>query len=268
MDKQAILTETIRIAQQAGVILRTKFTQPLQMSTKASEIDIVTEADKEAEIFISREILRLYPEHHLVGEEGGGQGAAVETADYHWYVDPIDGTTNFAGGVPHFCVSLALTDANLKPIIAVIYEPNRDELYTAIKGEGAYLNGQPIKVTDAEKLIQSIVGSGFPYTKHTDPDNNTREWANFTERVRGIRRMGSAALDLAYVASGRFDAYWERGLKSWDAMAGILLVMEAGGTISDFEDNNQMQWNERGRIVASNGHLHQQMIDGLQIKNV
>ena len=268
MDKQAILTEASRIAQQTGVILRTKFAQPIVQTTKASEIDIVTEADKEAEIFISRELLRLYPEHHLVGEEGGGQGAAVETADYHWYVDPIDGTTNFAGGVPHFCVSLALTDANLKPIIAVIYEPNRDELYTAIQCEGAYLNGQKLQVTNTEKLIQSIVGSGFPYTKHTDPDNNTREWANITAQVRGIRRMGSAALDLAYVAAGRFDAYWERSLNSWDAMAGILLVMEAGGTISDFEGNHRMQWNDRGRILASNGHIHQQMLDGLQIKTV
>lgn len=267
MDKQAILDETIRIAQQAGVMLRTKFVQPLKMMTKSSEIDIVTVADKETEIFISREILRLYPEHHLVGEEGGGQGAPIETANYHWYVDPIDGTTNFAGGVPHFCVSLALTDANLTPIIAVIYEPNRDELYTAIQGEGAYLNGQKLQVSNTATLVQSIVGSGFPYTKHIDPDNNTREWSAFTAKVRGIRRMGSAALDLAYVAAGRFDAYWERSLNAYDAMAGILLVQEAGGIVTDFEGNNP-GWNDRGRILASNGHLHQQMIEGLQLKDL
>lgn len=264
MDKEVILNEVCRIAQQAGVILRTKFVQPLKMAKKASAVDIVTEADQEAEVFISRELLRLYPEYHLVGEEGGGQGKPIEEADYHWYVDPIDGTTNFAGGVPHFCVSIALTDTDRKPIIGVIYNPNMNELYTATAGQGAYLNGKPIQVTQAETLIDSIVGSGFPYTKTTDPDNNTREWSAMTARVRGIRRMGSAALDFAYVAAGRFDGYWERNLNPWDALAGVLLVEEAGGTVTDFEGGNRPQWDERGRFVASNGRIHQQIVDVLQ----
>lgn len=264
MDKQAILIEAERIAQQAGVILRTKFNQPLKMETKASAIDIVTEADTEAEIFISRELLRLYPDHHLVGEEGGGQGASIESAEYHWYIDPVDGTTNFAGGVPHFCISMALTDADRQTLVAVIYEPNRNELYTAIRGGGAFLNGEPMQVTQTDTLLESIVASGFPYTKHTDPDNNTTAWATFTRRVRGIRRMGSAALDFAYVAAGRFDGYWERSLNPWDALAGVLLVQEAGGTVTDFTGGNHPQWDERGRFIASNGHIHQQMLDTLR----
>lgn len=264
MDKQTILTEASRIAQQTGVMLRSKFERPIKHKTKSNEIDIVTEADEQAEIFISRELLRLYPEHHLVGEEGGGQGADIAEAEYHWYVDPIDGTVNFANGIPHYCVSLALTDVDRRPIIGVIYEPNCDELYTAIKGEGAYLNGKKLEVTDAPTLLQSVVGSGFPYTKHSDPDNNTREWAEFTKRTRGIRRMGSAALDFAYVAAGRFDGYWEKNLKPWDALAGILLVTEAGGTVSDYSGGERPQWDEKGRFIASNGHIHGQMIEVLQ----
>ncbi|MGB7338482.1 MAG: inositol monophosphatase family protein [Phototrophicaceae bacterium] len=261
MDYSHILNNASRIAQQAGVILRTQFSQPVKEIIKSSAIDIVTETDKEAEAFITRELLRLYPEHHLVGEEGGGQGAALESATYHWYIDPIDGTTNFANGIPQFCVSLAMTDANRDPLIAVIYDPMLDELYTAIKGEGAYRNGQSLQVTHKDTLLQAVIGSGFPYTKHTDPDNNTAQWAAFTRRVRGIRRMGSAALDLAYVAAGRLDGYWERSLNPWDAMAGMLLVREAGGTITDYEGGNTPQHDPRGRYVASNGHLHQQMLD-------
>jgi len=264
MDKQTILAEASRIAQQTGVILRSKFEQPIKQTTKTSDIDIVTEADEQAEEFISRELLSLYPDHHLVGEEGGGQGADIAEAEYHWYVDPIDGTTNFASGIPHYCVSLALTDVDRRPIIGVIYAPDSDDLYTAIKGEGAYLNGKKLQVTDTLTLLQSVVGSGFPYSKHVDPDNNTREWAEFTKRARGVRRMGSAALDFAYVAAGRFDGYWEKNLKPWDALAGVLLVQEAGGTVSDYSGGDRPQWDEKGRFIASNGHIHGQMIDVLQ----
>lgn len=265
MDTRSILSEVTRIAQQTGIILRTKFAQPIKQSTKSNEIDIVTEADQEAEVFISRELLRLYPEYHLVGEEGGGQGAAIESAAYHWYVDPLDGTTNFASGIPHYCVSIALTDADRQPILGVVYDPNRDELYTAIKGEGAYLNARAIHVTATQSLLQSVVGSGFPYTKHIDPDNNTRQWSEFTKRVRGVRRMGSAALDFAYVAAGRFDGYWERSLNPWDALAGVLLVQEAGGTVTDYQGGNRPQWDEKGRFLASNAHIHQQMVDVLKL---
>ena len=264
MDTRSILENASTIAQQTGVILRTKFEQPIKQTTKSSDIDIVTEADPEAEVFISRELLRLYPEHHLVGEEGGGQGASLESAMYHWYVDPIDGTTNFANGIPHFCTSLALTDADRQPIVGVIYNHMADDLYTAIKGEGAKLNGKTMAVTETDTLLHSVIGSGFPYTKHIDPDNNTVQWAEFTKRVRGIRRMGSAALDFAYVAAGRFDGYWERSLNPWDALAGMLLVQEAGGMVTDYQGGNRPQWDEKGRFVASNGRIHSLMIDILK----
>lgn len=263
MTYQAILTDAMRIARQAGVILKTHYSQPIKQTTKSSATDIVTEADKEAEAFITREFVRLYPEHHLIGEEGGGQGAPIETADYHWYIDPIDGTTNFASGIPQFCTSLALTDAERQPLLAVIYDPLRDECYTAIKGAGAQLNGQAMQVSPTETLINAVIASGFPYTKHTDENNNMANWASMTRKVRGIRRMGSAALDLAFVASGRLDGYWERSLNPWDALAGMLLIQEAGGTVTDYSGGNRPQWDERGRYVASNGRLHQQILDVL-----
>ena len=261
MEQVTILEDVITIARGAGEILREKFSKPLVMDTKASDIDIVTEADKETEAYISAEILRRFPEHHLVGEEGGGQGAPIETAAYHWYVDPLDGTTNFASSVPHFCTSIALTDAQRNPLVAVIYDPIRDELFAATKGGGTTLNGKPVHVSEADTLLQSVIGSGFGYDKHTNPDDNTAQWAAFTKQVRGIRRMGSAALDLAYVAAGRFDGYWEKNLNTWDALAGMLLVQEAGGIVTDYQGGDQPQWDEKGRFVANNGKIHEAMME-------
>ncbi|MEM9954081.1 MAG: inositol monophosphatase family protein [Chloroflexota bacterium] len=263
MDYQAILTDASRIAQQAGIILKTHYSQPVKQTTKSSATDIVTEADEAAEDFITRELMRLYPEHHLIGEEGGGQGAPAEIATYHWYIDPIDGTTNFASGIPQFCTSLAMTDSKRNPLVAVIYDPLRDELYTATKDGGTYLNGQQVHVSQTDTLINTVVGSGFPYTKHTDEHNNTANWSAMTRKVRGIRRMGSAALDLAFVAVGRLDAYWERSLNPYDALAGMLLIQEAGGTVTDYQGGDQPQWDKRGRYVASNGYIHQQILDVL-----
>lgn len=260
MDKQQTLAHASRIAQQAGALLRIKLEQPIVQMTKASDIDIVTEADQETEAFISQQLLQLYPEHHLIGEEGGGQGASIDTADYHWYIDPIDGTTNFANGIPHFCVSMALTDKQRNPIIVVIYDPTRDDIYTAIAGQGAHLNGKLIQVTSTAKLVNAVVGSGFGYDKHTNPDDNLPQWGAFTKQVRGVRRMGSAALDLAYVAAGRLDAYWEKALNPWDALAGMLLVIEAGGTVTDYQGGNQPQHDAQGRYLATNGHLHEAML--------
>lgn len=256
MEHSTILEHTIRIAKEAGNIVREKFSQPLVMSTKGSAIDIVTEADKATEVYISGELLRLFPEHHLVGEEGGGQGAPIEEADYHWYVDPIDGTTNYASGIPHFCTSIALTDAKRNGLVAVIYDPIRDELFATIKGGGATLNGKPMRVSESDTLLQAVIGSGFGYDKHTNPDDNTAQWSAFVKKVRGIRRMGSAALDLAYVAAGRFDGYWEKNLNPW-----VLLIQEAGGTVTDYQGGDAPQWDEKGRFVASNGKIHDLMLE-------
>lgn len=264
MDYSAVLTTAQHIALQTGAYLRARYQEPITQTTKSTDIDIVTDADEAAEAFISRELLRHYPDHHLVGEEGGGYGTPADQATFHWYIDPIDGTTNFASKIPHFCVSLALTTADREPLLGVIYDPMRDELFSAIKDQGATLNNTPIHVTDTKTLVQSVLASGFPYYKHTDPDNNTAQWTAFVKQVRGIRRMGSAALDLAYVACGRFDGYWEQGLQPWDGLAGILLVTEAGGTISDYHGGKTPQHDQRGRYVASNGHIHEAILTTLR----
>lgn len=260
MDTAQILQHATRIAREAGQMLLQYSQQGVSRETKSTTIDIVTEADRKTEAYVNREIERLYPAHHIVGEEEGDRGADASEADFVWYVDPLDGTTNYASEIPHYCVSLALTDANRQPLVGVVYEPTRDELYSAVKGDGAHLNGEALAVSTADDLLQCVVASGFAYDKHTNPDNNIAQWQAFMLKTRGIRRIGSAALDLAYVAAGRFDGYWERSLNPWDALAGMLLVQEAGGIVTDYEGGNQPQWTADGRYVASNGHIHEAML--------
>jgi len=259
-----ILPDIIAIAQGAGEIILRHFAAPIPTTLKSSRIDIVTAADTEAEAYIVKELLARFPDHHIVGEEGGGQGAPPASAPYHWFVDPIDGTVNFASKLPHFCTSIALATPDRQPLLGVIYDPTRRELFTAIRGAGAFLNGQPIGVTQTAELIDAVVTSGFPYDKHTNPDNNLKEWAAFLKLIRGERRLGSAALDLCYVAAGRMDGYWEKDLKPWDAMAGMLIVREAGGTVTDYQGGPDPQHLDRGRYVASNGKLHPAMLAVLQ----
>ena len=259
-----LLADVTAIAQGAGEIIMRHFAAPIPTTLKSSRIDIVTAADTEAETYIVRELLGRFPGHHIVGEEGGGQGAPVASAPYHWYVDPIDGTVNFASKLPHFCTSIALATPDRQPLLGVIYDPTRRELFTAIHGGGAWLNGQPIRVTQTAELIDAVITSGFPYDKHTNPDNNLKEWAAFLVRIRGERRLGSAALDLSYVAAGRLDGYWEKDLKPWDAMAGMLIAREAGGMVTDYRGGSDPQRMDRGRYVASNGRLHAEMLKVLQ----
>lgn len=260
MQLKVMLEEASRIAREAGRIVMRHFAAPIPTTAKSSRIDIVTAADKETEVFIVGELLRRFPDHHIVGEEGGGQGAAAATAPYHWFVDPIDGTVNFASKVPHFCTSIAVATPDRQSLVGVIYDPTRDELFTAVRGGGAQLNGRPMHVTATAELIDAIIASGFPYDKHTNPDNNLREWAAFVRRIRGERRFGAAALDLAYLAAGRFDGFWERNLKLYDVMAGIVLVREAGGTVTDYLGGPNPQLSDSGRYVASNGRLHEAML--------
>ena len=260
MDYSRILADVSAIARDAGDIILRHFAAPIPTTLKSSRIDIVTAADTEAEAFIVRELLARFPGHHIVGEEGGGQGAPVATAPFQWFVDPIDGTVNFASKLPHFCTSIALATPDRQPLVGVIYDPTRRELFTAIRGAGAWLNGQPIRVTHTAELIDAVITSGFPYDKHTNPDNNLKEWAAFLRHIRGERRLGSAALDLCYVAAGRLDGYWEKDLKPWDAMAGLLIVREAGGTVTDYAGGPNPQQLDRGRYVASNGRLHDAML--------
>ncbi len=205
-----------------------------------------------------------FPEHHIVGEEGGGQGAPAANAPYHWFVDPIDGTVNFASKLPHFCTSIALTTPERQPLLGVIYDPTRGELFSAVRGGGAQLNGQPVRVTQTAELVDAVVSSGFPYDKHTNPNNNLKEWSAMLLQIRGERRLGSAALDLGYVAAGRLDGYWEQSLKPYDALAGMLMVREAGGIVTDYRGDPNPQQHAGGRYVASNGRIHEAMLRVLQ----
>jgi len=257
----ATLETVAAIARGAGAIILRHFAAPIPISArKSTRSDVVTAADTEAEAYIVSELRARFPEHHIVGEEGGGQGAPVEQASHQWFVDPIDGTVNFAAKLPHFSTSIALTTAAREPLVAVVYDPTRDELFGAVRGGGAWLNGRPLRVTATEELSDAVVSTGFPYDKHLKADNNAREWSEFLKHIRGERRLGSAALDLAYVAAGRLDGFWEKDLKPYDAMAGILLVTEAGGTVSDYAGAPDPQHADRGRYVASNGRIHAAML--------
>ncbi len=251
------------LAHGAGEIALRHFAAPIPTTSKSSRIDIVTAADTEVEAYVVGELTRMFPDHHIVGEEGGGQGAAADGAAYHWFVDPIDGTVNFASKLPHFCTSIALATADREPLLGVVYDPTRRELFTAVRGGGAWLNGQPLRVTQTTELADAVITSGFPYDKHTNPDNNLKEWGAFLTRIRGERRLGSAALDLCYVAAGRLDGYWEKDLKTYDVMAGLLIVREAGGMVTDYAGGAWPQRAERGRYVASNGKLHAEMLEVL-----
>jgi myo-inositol-1(or 4)-monophosphatase len=264
MDLPQVLAEVVKIARGAGEIILRHYAAPIPTTLKSSRIDIVTAADTEAEAYIVAALRQRFPDHHLVGEEGGGQGAPAAGAPYHWYVDPIDGTVNFASKLPHFCTSIGLATPDREPLLGVVLDPTRNELFTAIRGGGAHLNGQPLQVSQTAELIDAVVTTGFPYDKHTNPDNNERQFAAFLRRIRGERRLGSAALDLCYVAAGRMDGYWEKDLKPWDAMAGMLIAREAGGMVTDYAGGPRPQRVDRGEYVASNGRLHAEMLEVLR----
>lgn len=259
-DLSVVLNEVAAIARGAGEIVMRHFASPIESKMKTSRIDIVTSADTETEAFIVGELLARFPGHHIVGEEGGGQGVPAEDAPCHWFVDPIDGTVNFASKFPYFCTSIAMTTRDRDPLLGVVYDPTRDELFAATKGMGAQLNGVAIKVSQTEKLIDAVIASGFPYDKHSNPDNNLAEWGAFVRRIRGERRLGSAALDMCYVAAGRLDGFWEKNLKPYDVMAGLLIAREAGGRVTDYEGGELPQRQDRGRYVASNERLHAEML--------
>jgi myo-inositol-1(or 4)-monophosphatase len=262
------LEVAIEIAREAGAILREEATRPPQITYKR-EVDLVTQADKRSEKFIVERLTKYFPNHAIAAEEGSGHESKSE---FGWHVDPLDGTTNFAHGYPCFCVSIALatrkpqepnsteTSAIVAPrdtvLCAVIYNPIHDELFAAARGEGATLNGKAIHVSANATLATSLLCTGFPvHERHASP--NIHYYSDFTMFSHGVRRDGSAALDLASVACGRFDGFWEFGLKKWDTAAGVLLVQEAGGTVTDFAGKPY----ELGGpvILATNSLIHEEM---------
>jgi len=248
------------IAREAGSLLTEYFHQGLKIEYKG-DADLVTAADRASEALIRERIKKSFPAHDVLGEE---QGLNDQGSDYRWYVDPLDGTTNFAHGYPVFCVSMALEQRSggaHKRIAGVVYDPTREEMFTAELGKGAHLNGKPIHVSKAAKLKESLVATGFPsHKRHTNP--NIFFYHQITLRTHGVRRAGSAALDLCNVACSRFDAFWEFNLNPWDTAAGTLVVEEAGGKVSSF-DGSLFQLNSR-ETLASNGLIHEALVQEFQ----
>jgi myo-inositol-1(or 4)-monophosphatase len=244
------------IAREAGSLLMVHFRRHVKIEYKGSA-DLVTVADRESEALILERIRKHFPAHDVIGEEG----ARVETgSDYKWYVDPLDGTTNFAHGFPVFCVSLAVEYKGVR-VAGVIYDPTRDEMFVAEKGSGASLNGEPMHVSSISRLAECLVGTGFPsHKRHKNP--NIFFYHHITLRTHGVRRAGSAALDLCNVAVGRFDGYWEFNLNPWDTAAGVLMVEEAGGRVTDFS-GGPFQIASR-ETLASNGLVHEALLAEFQ----
>jgi myo-inositol-1(or 4)-monophosphatase len=250
---QAHTELAVELARRAGALVRARYERQHELEFKGSRHNVVTEADHRSEQLIVAGIASAYPGHTVVAEEGRSQHHSRE---WTWYIDPLDGTNNFAHGFPHFCVSIALCRRD-GPVSGVIYDPLRDELFVAEAGQRARVNGRPISVSSNCRLEESLVATGFPYEKAVLVDNNLTEFARVAPRVRGIRRAGSAALDLAYVAAGRLDGYWEAHLSPWDWAAGVLLVNEAGGSVSAYDGS---PWRlGLDRLVASNGLVHAEL---------
>ena len=252
-----LVTVAIRAARAAGsVILRYMNRLDSLAVIEKHHFDFVSEVDRQAEREIVRELKRAYPDHAILGEETGASGKAG--ARFTWAVDPLDGTHNYLRGIPHFGVSLALLDRN-EPVHAVILDPVRNEIFTASKGDGAFLNDRRIRIGKRESLDGAMLCTGFPYRERRHLDAQLTMTRELLKRAEDFRRTGSAALDLAYVACGRLDAYFEAGVKDWDIAAGVLLVREAGGQYCDFAGRDGIP--ESGNVIAGNHHVVKAMLE-------
>jgi len=251
-----LLNFAVETATAAGRLLKSKFGGPLAVDYKG-EIDIVTEADRMSETLVLESIRQRYPDHGILSEESPASGMG---ASYRWLVDPLDGTTNYAHGFPVFCVSIALEKEG-EVILGVVHNPMLQETFTALKGGGAFLNGRRVKVSAVRTLSGSLLATGFPYDIRNDKNNNLDLFSRMALSAQAIRRAGAAALDLCYVAAGRFDGFWELKLKPWDTAAGWLLVTEAGGRVTDLTGAPYAF--SSPNVLASNGLLHDDMIQVL-----
>ena len=248
-------------AYKAGEMLRKNFHEARKIHFKGT-IDLVTHFDTLSQKMIFKHLSTSFPDHDFLAEEGLSK---ENGAGFRWFIDPLDGTTNFAHKFPVFCVSIAL-ERNGEVVLGVVYDPTRIEMFWAIKDEGAFLREEKIRVSSVDELDKSLVATGFPYDIRVSEVNNINHFNNFLTRVQALRRCGSAAMDLCHVACGRFDGFWELKLKPWDVAAGALILKEAGGQISDF---NNGEYSIFGlETLGTNGLIHQQMIDILQLGKV
>lgn len=261
------LTVAKEIAVKAGKLVK-ELSGKVEIKFKG-RVDLVTQADIESEKLIIGEINKHFPAHVILSEEAGQQktkeALMYETpgqAEYLWLIDPLDGTTNYAHGFPIYAVSIALAHKG-EIVMGTVYEPNLGELFTAVKGDGAYLNGNPIYVSKVGDLDKSLLSTGFPYDLSERPKEVLGYFDKFTLRAQGVRRAGAAAIDLCSLACGRFDGFWELGLKPWDTAAGSLIVSEAGGKLTKFDGSSFDVWIPE--VVATNGLIHQQMLDILKV---
>lgn len=250
-----ILTTALSIVYEAGAVVREGFGNVKKLGFKGT-VDPVTEVDTATEALVVSRLHAAFPGHDILGEESGG--STWDVAGPVWLVDPIDGTNNFAHGFPHFCISLGLIVAGVLQI-GVVYDPLRDEMFAARAGGGATLNDTPIRVTQVARLADAFLATGFAYTRRIAADNNVQRLDHFLRRSQGVRRAGSAALDMAYVACGRFDGYWESGLHPWDLAAGLLLIQEAGGRISDYAGGTERLFSGE-EVLTSNSLIHDEML--------
>jgi len=252
-NTESFLPAMSSIAREAGALLMRHFRQRVQIEYKG-DVDLVTVADRESEALITSRIRETWPGHDILGEEGTNTSSGSE---FRWYIDPLDGTTNFAHSYPVFCVSMGLEQAG-EPRAAVVYDPTRDELFSAERGSGAKLNGSPIHVSATKTMGEALLATGFPsHKRHKNP--NIHFYHEITLRSHGVRRAGSAALDLANVASGRFDGFWEFNLNAWDVAAGALIVTEAGGRVTDLH-GKPFDHRKPAETLATNGHIHEECL--------
>jgi myo-inositol-1(or 4)-monophosphatase len=255
-----LLNFAIQTAREAGRVLAEKFGRALRVTNKG-DIDLVTEADIASERLIVERIRSYHPRHAILTEESGDVVALGDVdSEYKWIIDPLDGTTNYSHGYPVFCVSIALEHEG-RVVVGVVYDPTRDEMFAAERGQGATLNGRSLRVSETSDMNGALLCTGFPYDVR-DRGDFARHFRNFIMRAQSVRRDGAAALDLAYVAAGRFDAFYEEGLRPWDVAAGLLLVEEAGGRVTHYDGSPFRIYTPP--IAASNGLIHEAMLDVLR----
>ncbi len=249
----------IEAALEAGTYLKASIGNVLEVERKfGQETNLVTQIDKKAEEIIISRIKQKYPHHDFLAEESGSHN---KKSEYRWIIDPLDGTLNFTHGVPLFSVSIAVEKRG-EIVAGVVYEPNLGELFTAEKGKGAFLNKKPIRVSRVDNLIESLMVTGFPYTIRDNPENAVQHFVNVLMKAQGVRRLGSAAVDLCYVGCGRFEGFWEVSLNPWDMAAGVLLVQEAGGRFTDFHGAPSTIYTKQ--ILATNGLIHDKVVEILE----